>query len=886
MEVKPPFSKAIILPEKIQIDPTRDTMVMVANGSSISIPANAFVNKNGEPVKGEVSLEYRQFNSAAQILASGIPMVYEDEKGESHQMESGGMFELRGKANNEEVSIAEGKKIGVNMSSPVKGEFDFYYFEETDVKVASSGIIPAAYAQNTSTANRKGSWKKLTSKVDNTEEEVKEDSGKHYALKFDTVKYPETKHLQSMKWKPWDNNFNVNPKVKENEWVLSEKWEIADIQKPSNAIRVLNKLSNKGSIFDRKAYPLGKSNSFLITDSLASFLYNYSGNKIADLQVTNLPEHFWFFNEVSIDQRKYAEGRVLGYDTNSDLLYYSSAGKLVKNYGKNVYGFFLKNKDRILIVKEAADKKIITVMLADKNGNSFFEGTVENIFPDFSTNFAILGSIILSPDMENFAAVSGNKLLVYNSDGKVSGTTNINDEKDIAFLSYKNAVLITDTKNNKSRIFDWKSNKTYEFDGTERGVDRIVQGWDMPEILLEIDDKVFLYNWETGSKTSFPGKDISVAGKYYLFSYDNRGSETGKVIWNKNGTKIADNYKWHIANSSESKEFFNGLLLYDKGLRWFASDGKLIKDFSHFDTSIVTGTFIPEENKVMVVNKSGLATLWNEKAEMAGSMQLDIKSVPYMIGFEETFIRVLTTEFDQVILDLQGNYLFKHQFYGQICHNPLNKNEFISLTFDQSGSNKQIIKFCEISDFALPADIYRFSLKSGKKTFDTYVKLSGKDLLDIEKYTLQKEVKEGEENKRKAKETNLVRSFQISEFGIYNWDRFYKQDEVIQLVADFDFASDATLYNDVAVFLIAGNQQNVVVKYPKGSWDKFSFDPSVPNTLIAVLPGDKVAVYSGKEFEQLNKDEIKKAKKFTFKMKVLDPVESVQMLDSILKKAS
>ena len=58
-------------------------------GSSISIPANAFVNTNGEPVSDSIDIKYREFHNPLEIFLSGIPMTY-DSAGVTRTLESAG----------------------------------------------------------------------------------------------------------------------------------------------------------------------------------------------------------------------------------------------------------------------------------------------------------------------------------------------------------------------------------------------------------------------------------------------------------------------------------------------------------------------------------------------------------------------------------------------------------------------------------------------------------------------------------------------------------------------------------------------------------------------------------------------------------------------------
>ena len=99
-------------------------------GSTIHIPANTFVNKQGEAVKGEVDVYYCEYNEIFDIVTSGIPMTY-DSGGQINHFESAGMFDIQATCEGEEVSIAEGKQITVDVANTNKDEdFNFYELDE------------------------------------------------------------------------------------------------------------------------------------------------------------------------------------------------------------------------------------------------------------------------------------------------------------------------------------------------------------------------------------------------------------------------------------------------------------------------------------------------------------------------------------------------------------------------------------------------------------------------------------------------------------------------------------------------------------------------------------------------------------------------------------
>ncbi|MCW3085613.1 MAG: hypothetical protein JWP12_2979 [Bacteroidetes bacterium] len=95
-------------------------------GSKLTVPKNAFTDANGNPVKGDVELRYREFHDAADFFVSGIPMTY-DSAGVKYQFESAGMMEMLAYQDGKPVNMAPGKTINVELASDYKGnEYNLY----------------------------------------------------------------------------------------------------------------------------------------------------------------------------------------------------------------------------------------------------------------------------------------------------------------------------------------------------------------------------------------------------------------------------------------------------------------------------------------------------------------------------------------------------------------------------------------------------------------------------------------------------------------------------------------------------------------------------------------------------------------------------------------
>ncbi|MBA3900718.1 MAG: hypothetical protein H0X62_11000, partial [Bacteroidetes bacterium] len=128
--VNPPMATANLEYSIYNINATNAQLLEYATGTTIEIPANSFVDKNGNPVMGDIEIRYREFHNPFEIFLSGIPMVY-DSAGIQYHFESAGMFEILGFHGNEQVFINPEQQIQVKMASYNNGEYFNQYFLDT-----------------------------------------------------------------------------------------------------------------------------------------------------------------------------------------------------------------------------------------------------------------------------------------------------------------------------------------------------------------------------------------------------------------------------------------------------------------------------------------------------------------------------------------------------------------------------------------------------------------------------------------------------------------------------------------------------------------------------------------------------------------------------------
>lgn len=124
--IDPPL-KGINVPYKVyKVNAEKGAVLDFKTGSKISIPKNAFADKNGNLLKGEVELRYREFHDPVDFFVSGIPMTY-DSAGMRYHFESAGMMEMLAYQDGKQVNMTKGKSINIELASNYSGtEYNLY----------------------------------------------------------------------------------------------------------------------------------------------------------------------------------------------------------------------------------------------------------------------------------------------------------------------------------------------------------------------------------------------------------------------------------------------------------------------------------------------------------------------------------------------------------------------------------------------------------------------------------------------------------------------------------------------------------------------------------------------------------------------------------------
>ena len=125
-----------------------------SSGSTIIIPNNAF------DCKGNIVIKYREFRDPYDMIINNIPM-HLNKNGKRHQLESGGMFEIKAECDGREIEPKQGKEIQVRYKCDKHiEELRVYkmsdqgrYWQENPIE-----IIEMSFDKNNNSSSRPDLW--------------------------------------------------------------------------------------------------------------------------------------------------------------------------------------------------------------------------------------------------------------------------------------------------------------------------------------------------------------------------------------------------------------------------------------------------------------------------------------------------------------------------------------------------------------------------------------------------------------------------------------------------------------------------------------------------------------------------------------------------------
>lgn len=175
-------------------------------------------------------------------------------------------------------------------------------------------------------------------------------------------------------------------------------------------------------------------------------------------------------------------------------------------------------------------------------------------------------------------------------------------------------------------------------------------------------------------------------------------------------------------------------------------------------------------------------------------------------------------------------------------------------------------KFSAIVEVVMPLkSLFAFSPEYWKKNYDEAMQ------------------KVYEEEKKIKLEADVYRTFMVNKLGIYNYDKFLKEENKVLVNAVFNCdKSNQCVANAEMIFCIPEDNKSLI-KYPKQDWDKVVLLPGNKARFITVMSGSDVAVYTAERYQRINFDSLKNQTKPNYKFTLMSNSQSIKSEDDLRK---
>lgn len=137
--IQPPIKNADVPFKEYTVNAEKGDTIFHKSGSIVLFPSNSFLDKEGNIIKGDVKVVYREFKTPIDFFLSGIPMNY-DSLGKQYQFESSGMCEILAFKDNKPVFVNPKNKPEIHLVSQNKStEHNLYFLDTIQQKWVTKG---------------------------------------------------------------------------------------------------------------------------------------------------------------------------------------------------------------------------------------------------------------------------------------------------------------------------------------------------------------------------------------------------------------------------------------------------------------------------------------------------------------------------------------------------------------------------------------------------------------------------------------------------------------------------------------------------------------------------------------------------------------------------
>jgi hypothetical protein len=457
--IQPPLKDIDISFKEYNVDAAKGDTLFYQTGSIILFPPNAFVDKNGDVIKGNVQIKYREFTQPLDFYLAGIPMDY-DSADKKYTFESSGMCQLVAYKDGIPVYVNPKNKPQINLVSNNQSESHNLYYLDTMqrkwVNKEKSRVIDLSKPKKDNSINITPINSESEVLIKPVKPEKADTKSPIIRIVIDPASFGELLVYDNLKFQldATEKNFNAND--------ANEEWGHVDLQKGSGNGLYILKFTKPGKTVSYSARPVLEGKDYekaLKTFETNNKEYNKRINAALNKQKANNEQYTKdsLENQNNLEENKEMERLNNLIETrnrqiekqneiiekeNKQIIDINQSNRLMRSF--EIDGFGIWNCDRAISLNCIP----ITASFKDINGNSIELTNIAVLYKDFN-------GILKFPSSQIQVVQDADNMIIGVYNGKFAY---------ISYEEYKKLEIKSDTKQQTftmTLVSDKDNNYTY-----------------------------------------------------------------------------------------------------------------------------------------------------------------------------------------------------------------------------------------------------------------------------------------------------------------------------------------------------------------------------------------------------------------------------------------
>jgi len=249
--VLPPFKNADIKFKEYQMQADKGAVISYKTGTIITIPKDAFVDKSGKVIQGNVSVKYRELTNPEELFLAGIPMNY-DSAGHPLPMQTAGVCELQVFKDDSVLNINPSNEINIDFASAYeKSGYSLLSFDTVSKKWLKKEYDTAVVRLDEYVENNNNSSVFIPRKANHSKPRFK-------LVYREPSKFPEFEEYKNYSFEVSDNEKNYNPAE------ANINWKSVSIAKDNNTGEYLVTFINPGRQVTYRTYAVFEESDYQV----------------------------------------------------------------------------------------------------------------------------------------------------------------------------------------------------------------------------------------------------------------------------------------------------------------------------------------------------------------------------------------------------------------------------------------------------------------------------------------------------------------------------------------------------------------------------------------------------------------------------------------------